>query len=251
MVGRVKGYINIGWIMADFTNIMKHKTDYFSKEEIALMLNFCHDKINNSFIGSRWLRNYMLILTLFRTGRRVSEIVGQPPYTKAKGLRPLDFHDDFLIEFDILKKNQVKRKTKKGTIRKPDILKKLRFERIPLRRLKPVDKYYYNLMMEFIENQNIQSHQRIFRITRQRVDIIVKQIAEGCKIARDYSKIHAHQFRHSFSIHFLKGNPRNPMALLQLKDLLEHSSTDVTSIYAQFTQEDKQESVENAFGDEQ
>jgi len=234
--------------MADFTNIMRNKTDYFSKEEIALMLNYCNDKIKDGFIGGLWLRNYALILTLYNTGRRVSEIVGQPPYTKALGLRPCDFHDEYLIEFDILKKNQIKTKMKSGQTKSDEKLARERFDKEPMRKLKPVTREYYDWMKTFIQHDAIQPYSRIFKITRQRGDAIIKDIAAGCGIARPKKKIHAHQFRHSYAIHFLKGNDRNPAALIQLKDLLEHSKIDVTAHYAQFTPHDIRESLERSHG---
>ena len=52
-------------MVIDFSNVMKHKTDYLTYEEIDSMLQYCFDN------GK--IRDYMLILTLYRTGRRISE----------------------------------------------------------------------------------------------------------------------------------------------------------------------------------
>ena len=94
----------------NYSNVMKDKTSYLSIEEIDKMLNFC--------IKEDRMRDFMLITTLIRTGRRITEIVGKKPYTRKVGLRPCDIHDDYLIEFDILKKNHVKsRSAKTGNFR--------------------------------------------------------------------------------------------------------------------------------------
>ena len=83
---------------------MKHKTAYFDMEEVDAMLEYCddHDRI----------RDYMLVMTLIRTARRISEVVGEKPFTRCVGLRPCDIHGDGLIEWDILKKDHIKTKTK-------------------------------------------------------------------------------------------------------------------------------------------
>jgi len=235
----------------DYTNVMKDKTGYLTSKEINKMLSYAYNKIQDGFLGGLWMRNYLLMLTLHRTGRRVSEIVGKPPFTKAKGLRPLDLHDDYLVEFDILKKNPIRVKTKSGTMRKKEVLDKLRFEKEPKRRLLPVDKWLYDMLNKYIEIKGIQPYQRIFPITRQRVDIIIKYIAKECGIARENTKIHAHHFRHSFAINFLKKNPNNPMALIQLKNHLQHSSTQITEHYTQFTPDDMRPALERAFNQDE
>lgn len=234
-------------MVIDTTNVMTHKTAYLTPQEINKMLSYAYNKIDATFLGKLWMRNYLLLLTLQRTGRRISEIVGIPPHTKAKGLRPVDIHDDYLVEFAILKKNPIREKTSRGTKKNPKKLDKLRFEKKPKKRLLPVDKWLYDMLEEYIEVANIQPHQRIFKITRQRADAIIKQIAGDCGIARDYCKIHAHQFRHSFAINFLKKNPNNPMALIQLKKYMQHSTTQITEHYTQFTPDDMRETLDNAY----
>jgi site-specific recombinase XerD len=242
-------------VTADFTNVMKHKTDYFSKEEIAAILNYCNSvynyykQVGMRHLTDKWLRNYCLFMTLYRTGRRISEVVGQKPYKSTPGLRPMDFYTDNLIEFTILKKNQIRTKTKGNKDIAEEKLIKMRWEKEHKRVLIPVDTEYYNLMKMLIKHNNIQPHQRIFKFSRQRADKILKKITNNIGIYRPQKKIHCHMFRHTFAVHFLKGNPNNPMALIQLKDLLHHSNIDITTTYTQFTPEDKVGSLEKAFGD--
>ena len=238
--------------MIEFNDIMKHKTDYCTIEEVIAMLNYCNDRAEghaeNKFLKNQWLRNYALLLTLFNTGRRISEIVGQPPFVTVPGLRPMDFRENCLIEFNILKKNQVRTKGRYGNKLAEDVILKRRLTKAHMRWIMPVTQDYYDFMKDYIQFVGAPSHIRLFRITRQRVDLIIKEVAQACQIFRDNRKIHAHQFRHTFAIHFLKGNNRNPMALVQLKDLLKHSKIDITTTYTQFTHEDKKESMEHAFG---
>ena len=111
----------------DITNIMKHKTNYLSMEEIEKMLQFCKDQLR--------VRDYMLIMILSRTGRRVSEIVGTKPFIYNVGLRPKDLHPDGLIEFTVLKKNPIRNFD--GRFRKisdTDLVKK-RLNKKPVRNL--------------------------------------------------------------------------------------------------------------------
>ena len=129
----------------DYSNVMKDKTDYLSYEEIESMLNYC--------VVEEKIRDYMLILTLFRTARRITEIVGEKPYTRKVGLRPCDLHPDGLIEFDILKKNHIKSKTKLGKDRDPTRLYNERLLKMPRRVLKAVDTEYYGLLQNYIEDR--------------------------------------------------------------------------------------------------
>ena len=70
----IKKMVNV-----DYTQVMKHKTAYFSHDEIESMLNFCY---NNNRI-----RDYVLIYVLLHTGRRITEILGERPYKKKKGFQ--------------------------------------------------------------------------------------------------------------------------------------------------------------------
>lgn len=224
----------------DFNNTMKNKTDYLDIEEIVSMLNWCLDRER--------IRDYMLIQTLFHSGRRISEILGNKPYTRNSGLRPMDIRfNDGLIEFDILKKAHIHTKTKKGSLISLDKLNELRIKKMPKRKLLPVDRDYLALLKDYIQREGILPHQRIFPITRWRADKIIKAVALGCNIKRPNKKIHCHSFRHSLAIHILKTNPNNPSALLHVQYMLDHSSINVTQAYAQFTPEDVRKTLQKTF----
>ena len=224
----------------DYSNTMKDKTNYLSFEEIESMLSYCAEEEK--------IRDYMLILTLFRTARRITEIVGEKPYTRKVGLRPCDLHPDGLIEFDILKKNHIKSKTKSGKEKDPNRLTKARLLKMPKRCLKAVDTEFYSLLQDYINSESIRDRQRIFEITRQRAWKIITTIAKECAITRPNGKIHPHSFRHSYAIFLLKSNPNDAATLRQVQDLLDHSNINMTMHYANFVQQDKIDMLDRVFG---
>jgi site-specific recombinase XerD len=237
----------------DFTNIMKDKTAYFSEEEVNDMLNYCFQRYKDpeEMRSSIWFRNYMLILTLYRTGRRITEVVGDTPYTKKVGLRPCDLHKDGSIEWDILKKEHIKTTTKSGQKKSEETLTRARLNKTPIRKLKPVDKDFFIKLLRFIQAEEIPSHERVFQINRKRADQIVKYIAQKCRISRPNMKIHCHMFRHSYAIHLLQKNPNNPAILRYVQQNLDHSNINVTMTYAQFSQKDIRKILDKTFGNEE
>jgi len=229
--------------MSDFKDIMKDKTNYLSELEVNTMLKFCLDNDR--------VRDYMLLLTLYNTGRRVSEIVGKRPYTRNVGLRPIDIREEeSLIEFDVLKKNPIKRRDKEGKIRTKEWLKEHRTKRLPKRKLFPMTKSYLSKLIKYINVEGIGLRQRVFPLHRSRVNFLIWDLSAKCGIGRHNIKIHPHSFRHTFAIHLLKKNPNNPMALLHVKALLDHSDLRTTETYAQFTQSDIKETVDRALENE-
>jgi site-specific recombinase XerD len=232
----------------DYTDIMKDKTAYLSMEEIDKMLNVCltDHKNHNEYYKKISMRNWLLIQTILRTGRRITEIVGKKPYTICTGLRPVDIHNNDYIEFDILKKNPVRRMRGKKKLSDKQIFEAKLFHK-PKRVLKPVDKLYLSWLKNYIETNNIYPHSRVFPMTRKRAWEIVSNIAMKCGVARAKGKIHPHNFRHTFAIHLLKSNPNDMATLRQVQELLDHSSINITMAYAQFTQEDKRMALEKAF----
>jgi len=219
-----------------------YKTDYFSMKEIKRMLDYC--------LKEEKSRDYMLLLTLARSGRRITEVVGKIPYNVYVGLRPMDIYED-KIEWDILKKNPVRKKDKFGKLRDKQVIKKEYKEKRPTRELKASDPDYLDQLQYYIKVNNIGPYNRVFPITRQRVDIIIKEIAEACKIYRSHTKIHAHMFRHSLVINSLKYNPYNPSVLSQMQVHLSHSSLSVTQGYAQFGQADIKDTLTSVWKDEE
>lgn len=231
---KLKGWLNTG-VMAD-------KTDYLSEREINRMLDFC--------LAKQRPRDFMLILILFRSGRRISELVGTKPYTRIPGLRPIDITDDGLIEWSILKKNPVRRRYNNihRTVKPEHVVAEELLLKRPVRKLKAIDDNTLDYLRLYIRSHSIPPYKRIFEMTRQRADQIIKDVAKECNIKRPRKRIHVHQFRHSHAIHFLKKNPYDSAALVKVKQNLEHSSIDLTEHYSQFTQQDIKDSLNKTFG---
>lgn len=225
---------------------MKNKNAYLSYEEVDKMLKYCLRKDNFS---KKKLSHYMLILLLSRTGRRISEIVGERPYTKKHGLRPVDIHhDENLIEWGILKKKPVRaRASPMGRARDETTLQKMRDKKNPKNTLKPIDNYTLKVLKKYIEVNRIGLYDRIIPITRGGAWYIITNIAKKTGIGRKDCQIHPHMFRHGFSINFLKKNPNDASALIKLQRILDHSNIEITQSYAQFSPEDLREALEKVF----
>lgn len=208
--------------------IMKDLRGYFTSDQIERMIDRCDTD-----------RDKLLIFILARTGRRVSEIIGQRPYkyryfnNKTKqwvekmgreviGLRPRDIDwENGMIAFNILKKKRV------------------------TKRMKVVDPGLLDMLDQVIKAYSIELDTPFFSINRKRAYQIVRQAAERAGInALGGALPHPHGLRHGYAINFLKHNPGQ---IKQLQLILDHSRLDITGHYAQFDQEDIRESVNRAF----
>ena len=135
---------------------MKDITDYLERGQVDQVLAAA--RTCNS-------RDYLLIRTLWRTGTRVSELLGITPSA---------------IEF----KNQVVNITKAKGGKQRRVL---------------LDDETLDLLSEYISRHNIQENQPIFGIGRWQVHAIIKKY--GRMVGID---IHPHTFRHSFAIHLVR-----------------------------------------------
>jgi len=251
-----------------FKNLQDGSKIYLEKEEIDRMLFFCleraeywrkrnHKKPNakNGEFYIKWVRNYVLIYTLFHTGRRVSEILGERRrmyYRINPGLRPCDIYfDEKKINFIILKKNHIMARGKDRKKRNPQKIFEDRFNKKPIRRVLNVDRGLLKVLKNWISFAGIKDEQNMFFITRQRVDRIMKDISLKCgiRIKEDpRGKVHAHIFRHSFAIYWLKKNNRDSSALVKLQRYLCHESIAMTAVYTQFVDEEHKPCLRNMFG---
>lgn len=232
----------------DFKDIMKNKEAYLEVEEVDKMFQWCYDNDK--------IRDYLLILVLANTGRRIGEIVGKKPFNRCTGLRPVDLicklEKEYRLKFCILKKNHVHTKTKDGKPRNLESVERERLKKKKYTMLFPIDEYTYTLLKAYIQDNHIGALERIFRISQQRAGTIVRKIATKCKIVKEGTTIHPHIFRHTFAIHFLKKNQGNSMALNMLQQLLVHSKLDITTTYLQFSDKDKRIAMKRmAFGGKQ
>ena len=179
-----------------------------------------------------WLRDHTFMLTLFRSGRRLSELLSLK-------LSDIDF-DMNTIVWNILKK-----KKKLSVVKSLDSFT-----------LKQLHKYAYKnsvylahkarlngLNEDDIENNDV----KLFPFTRSWGFKLVRKHFRDCGITRIGTKSpHPHHLRHGFSVHFLRHTNRNE-AIRILQTELEHSSIDVTSTYLQFDQAAAQQIKEEIF----
>ena len=247
---------------------MKDRKRYIKPDQVEKLINYYYEKAENSersFNQFANLRKAYLIYTLWRTGRRISEIVGDiKEIDRIPGLRPMDFDwDNKEITFSILKKFPVRSKTKSGNNKSEDKIKRERFHKKKYEEIIVYDDEYFESMKAFIEKFEIPGHERIFPLHPKYVASELKVASENLKLNLGYKTIiddtcnksilkplpiNAHSFRHGFSINFLKENNKNPMALPALQEILCHSSINVTKTYLRFNQEDKRELLNKAQG---
>jgi len=80
----------------------------------------------------------------------------------------------------------------------------------------------------------------LFDITRQRVDQIIKAVCQDAGLGRlldfysgSMTKPHAHTFRHSFAMHWIKVHGQD--AILELSKVLGHSDIKTTMAYLRYS----------------
>ena len=163
------------------------------------------------------LRDRLLIRILWRTGVRVSELIG---------IRVQD------IDFD-----------NRAIVIKVQKMRKRDGKTIERRRVVPIDWGSLDLVRQYLEwrKQFPYKGDLLFPITRQRVNQIFWKLGRRAGITRvgdptisQHTKMHPHVLRHSFSIHAIKRG----MSIERLQKILGHSSPMTTSVYLQFSTKD-------------
>ena len=176
-----------------------------------------YDQVMELIDSTTDFRDKLLLTLLFRSGRRVSEVV--------RSLKPrdVDFKEGMIL-WHILKKKDKNYK-----------------------RWKPIDKDTLGMLWNYIELKRIDPDQFVFGICRSRVFQIVRKY--GNKIGLDKvgnKHIHPHHLRHSFAVHLAR-NMRSPADLAFLQDLLEHSDIRFTLYYLQFAPKETRAILERSF----
>ena len=180
---------------------------------------------------ARTARNKLLIMTLFMTGRRVSEIVGykKQVFEDGKwrvltdimgGLMPKDILPDRnAIVFTILKKGK------------------------PIERVIGVHSSLKATLNEYIRDNKIPDDRLVFPLTRQRVFQIVRDLGEKSGIPKVGNKgLHPHHFRHSFAVFMT-----DKINLKKLQEMLCHSDVAMTTHYLQYSSRDIEKDIEDAW----
>lgn len=185
----------------NFTEVMKDLQGYFKSGERKRIYNAC---------GS--IRDRVLIRLLWKTGRRIGEIL----QLKVGDINFQDRHILWHIE-----------KKKKETLR-----------------IKPIDDFTLGLLKNYIEQEELQAFDKVISISRQRAFKIVR---DTCfKIGIYYvgnKKPHPHHFRHSFAIDMVRRST-NAGDIRKVQQILEHSNLGTTESYLQFGAEDLRELIE-------
>ena len=176
------------------------------------------------------LRDKLLVRIPWRTGIRVSELIGIR-------VQDIDFEGRAIL---ILIQKQRKKDGKT----------------IERRRLVPVDQATLDMVKEYLRwrTQFPYKGDLLFPISRQRVVQICWKLGKRAGITRigdptisQHTKFHLHHLRHSFAIHCVKRG----MSIERLQKILGHSSPTTTSVYLQFSAADLHEDYDRIWGEDE
>jgi len=172
------------------------------------------------------LRDALLVRIPWRTGIRVSELIGI-------SIQDID-RDNRAI---VIKVQKMRKKDGKAVER---------------RRVVPIDQGTLDMVKEYLDwrKQFPYKGDLLFPITRQRVDQIfwklgrrtgIKEI--GDPAVSQHRKLHPHHLRHSFAIYCIKRG----MSIERLQKILGHSSPTTTSVYLQYSVADLHEDYDKVW----
>ena len=238
---------------------------YVTKEQVNLLMDYFQNKAasypTESHLYMVNMKRYLLIRVMFTTGRRVSEVLGIMKQRKrAHGLRPIDIdYDSNKITWSILKKNQVKRYTKAGNLKKSHVIAEQKFNKPTYSKTIITNTKLMNTLRYWIKEWKIPNTHRIFPFTK---DYFNRELKKACiklkikldgkrvrkdKFGNEYEDIYwisSHSFRHGYAQAFLKSNNTDPKALPILSRNMCHSSLKVTDVYLHDDDETAREMAE-------
>jgi len=194
------------------------------------------EQVTRMLLKCRNDKEYLLLFLLWRTGRRVSELLNLQ-------VKDIDF-DKSVIFWDILKKRKPYR----------DIIA-IDTEALQLLQDYIADKHYGE--DEYIFKSNVRNKEGGYSAyTRKWAFTVVRRVAKRASIKYRHTKDikvkfskygeqinsvdgwHPHHFRHGFSINLLT-KAQDPRAIVILKEMLSHSNINTTIQYLKFHQKDK------------
>lgn len=196
---------------------MRDPLDFVSDAQFKIVYDYC--------LAVGMEREALLIRVAFEVGRRVCEIVGQPPYastnpagearehTEIKGLRPMDIDAaNGKIVFTVAKKGQKDRPS-------------LPFDASPA---------LCEALLAYAAKYRIKPEDRIFPISTGRVrQIIPKVFAEAGILTLGEKQPHIHALRHGCTIDMVR-KAEHPEDLLVVQKQLAHSTLAMTAWYLQY-----------------
>jgi integrase len=171
-------------------------------------------------------RDALLVRLLWRTGIRVSELIGIK-------VSDIDF-DNRAIAIKVQK------------------MRKRNGKAIERRRIVPVDGDTLVIIKEYLSWRQPFPYKGdlLFPISRQRVNQIFWRLGRRAGITRvgdptisQHTKLHPHVLRHSFAIHCIKRG----MTVERLQKILGHSSPTTTSVYLQYSLKDLHEDYDKVW----
>jgi len=189
-------------------DVMKDLSGYFKPGEREMIYYNCKSE-----------RDKLIIRLLWKSGRRVSEIL------RIK-IKEINFKDNNIL-FNIEKKKK------------------------EFRKWKPIDSKTMEMIMIYVKSNSLKDEDWLFPsyskagyLTRQRVFQIIRAAAKKSQIYFIGEKPpHPHHFRHSFAIDKAK-KLKSPADMRKLQQYLEHSNMGMTEQYLQFGDEDLRSLVE-------
>lgn len=243
---------------------MKQKKGYIRLNQVNQLIEYYQNLANkypeDSVSWRSRVRIGLAIYILWKTGRRVSEIVGhnRNPSSRFHGLRPRDINiEDMEITFSILKKTPKKLRLKSGEMKDKEKMIKEDMSKQVFEEIIPCDKELIDVLEYWIEKLEIKEWERIIPYSRQYLDIKLKRAAKQLNMFLPGEKkgqplrISCHSFRHGYSVNFLKKNKDNPAALPILQELLAHSDINVTKTYLRFDNSDMRVLINKAGKEEE
>lgn len=200
--------------MADFASAtMDDPRGYMSEEQVQRLIE-----------ATKNIRDRLLLQMLYRCGRRVSEVL----MVKEEDI----IWEDRKIVFSILKRKR------------------------PVQEPKPVDPDTFDLLREYMKvRHNIPglrkqcTDNRLFPVSRQYVFKLVRKLGKEIGVPRvGRTGIHPHHLRHSFAVHQVRRNIKNPDQLRKLQMYMGHVNINTTSHYLKYSTDELREIVDGMWG---
>ena len=184
------------------------------------------EQIEQLIVAAPNPRDALLVRLLWRTGIRVSELIGIK-------VSDIDF-DNRAIAIKVQK------------------MRKRNGKAIERRRIVPVDGDTLVIIKEYLSwrQQFPYTGDLLFPISRQRVNQLFWRLGRRAGITMvgdptisQHTKLHPHVLRHSFAIHCIKRG----MSIERLQKILGHQSPITTSVYLQFSLGDLHEDYDKVW----
>lgn len=151
-------------------------------------------------------RDFTLLFTTYKSGRRVSEVLN---LTRDD----IDFENNKIL-WSILKR------------------------RNPVRQWFDADPELLEVLKRYIQLYKIEPHEKLFKITRQRVFQIMRKRCEEAGIFRiGGKKPHIHHLRHSFAVHYVQSVKPTIESIRTLQMYMGHANINSTFFYLQFAKD--------------